>query len=276
LRYFIDMTYKVFDSHAHIYPSSIASKAVTAIGDFYDIKMSENGTVEGLLAAWRECGELCAKKCLVHSTATTPHQVSRINDFIAGEVASHSEFVGFGTLHNGLTEEEAFEEGTRMLAIGLKGIKLHPDFQKFFVDEDSAHKIYRAAEGRLPILFHAGDNRYDFSAPERIASIAKQYPNLTIIAAHFGGYRHWQNVEEIYKGLDNVYFDTSSTLFALPYDTARRLIEKMGYERFLFGTDFPMWTPQSELDKFFKLGLSEAQNQAILGENASKLLSITL
>ncbi len=269
------MTYRVFDAHAHIYPPAIAAKAVAAIGDFYSLTMNEDGTVDGLLSAWAECGELCAEKCLVHSTATTTHQVTKINDYISNTVKTHGDrLIGFGTLHPGLSEEDTEKEVQRMLDEGLKGIKLHPDFQKFYVDAPEAQKLYRAAEGKLPILFHAGDNRYDFSAPERIAKTAKAYPNLTVIAAHFGGYRHWDKVVDIYRGLDNVYYDTCSSLFALDKQEARGIINALGYEKFLFGTDYPMWRPVDELARFFALDLLDNQNEAIFSDNAYRLLNI--
>ena len=269
--------YDIFDAHAHVYPNKIADRAVKAIGEFYDIPIQKNGTVEGLVEAWTdENGEKVAKKCLIHATATTPHQVKSINDFISGIVKNNKDFVGFGTLHTELTEEETFAEAQRMLDIGLKGVKLHPDFQKFNADCEAAKKMYRATEGRLPILFHAGDRRYGYSAPERIAAVAKAFPKQTVIAAHFGGYSEWEKVVDVYKGIDNVYFDTCSTLFALTPEKAKSIIDALGSERFLFGTDYPMWDPLEELGRFMRLPLSEKERVEILGKNAEELLGIKL
>ena len=270
------MGYKIFDAHAHVYPDKIADRAVRAIGDFYDIPIQKNGTVEGLIEAWTKDGVRLASKCLIHATATTPHQVQSINNFISSNVKNYDCFVGFGTLHTGLSEEDLDAEVERMIAIGLKGVKMHPDFQEFYADGEDAQKMYRATEGRLPILFHAGDKRYGYSSPERIARVARIYKKQIVIAAHFGGYTEWESVVDAYKGLDNVYFDTCSTLaFISPID-ARRIIDALGVEKFIFGTDYPMWAPLEELERFMRIPLSEKERELILGKNAENLLNISL
>ena len=270
------MQYKIFDAHAHVYPDKIADKAVKAIGDFYNIPMEKDGTVDGLIEAWTKDGVRYAQKCLIHSTATTAKQVRPINDFIAGIVKEHDCFVGFGTLYTELTEEETFEEAQRMLDIGLMGVKMHPDFQKFYVDGVEAWKMYRATQGRLPILFHAGDTRYGYSSPERIAVVAKTFPKQTVIAAHFGGYTEWYKVIDVYKGLDNVYFDTCSSLAYISPEKAKEIIDALGAEKFLFGTDYPMWDPFEEVERFMRIPLTDREREMILGKNAENLLGIKL
>ena len=88
--------FEIMDAHTHIFPSKIAEKATVNIGHFYDIPMAEQGSAEQLLASGAQIG---TKRYLVCSTATTSHQVTSINDFIAEECGKHPEFFGFGTLH---------------------------------------------------------------------------------------------------------------------------------------------------------------------------------
>lgn len=263
--------YEVIDMHAHIYPDKIARKAIENIGEFYHIAMhAANGTSEGLIESGAEIG---TELFLVHSTATTAAQVTHINDFIKRETDAHSEFIGFATLHPDMPEEAIEAEVERVIAMGLRGIKLHPDFQKFFIDGENAEKIYRACRGKLPILFHTGDSRYEYSKPERLARIAKKFPDLVCIGAHFGGYERW-NETDCYKGIENVWFDTCSTLFKLPKEDARKIIGKLGAEKFMFGTDFPMWRHKEELGRFLDLNLSSRENEMILHENAEKFLDL--
>ena len=93
----------IIDSHAHIYPDKLARKAARSIGDFYDIDMDLDGTVDMLLKVGDEAG---VDKFLVHSVATTPHQVRSINSFIAKSVSEHPDrFIGFATLHPGCGDE---------------------------------------------------------------------------------------------------------------------------------------------------------------------------
>ena len=260
--------YKIIDAHCHIYPQKIAAKAVAAIGNFYDIRMSEDGTAASLI---REGESIGVEKYVVHSTATTVHQVRSINEYIYGEMQAHPEFIGFMTLHNEMTDEAIEEEVELALSREMKGVKLHPDFQKFNIDD--AENIYRVTAGKLPVLLHMGDKRYDFSSPERLRKMAEKYPEQVFIGAHFGGYSVWDKVECL-KDLPNVYFDTSSSLWFLDKAKAADLIHRFGHERYFFGTDFPMWRHDEELKRFLALDLTEEEREDILYNNVAKLLGV--
>ena len=262
---------EIIDSHAHIYPEKIAEKATEAIGKFYDIKMEmPKGTTDRLVEDGKRAG---VNKFVVHSVATTAHQVSSINEFIKSELDKHEEFIGFMTLHQDLTENEIEKEVDKCIKLGFKGVKLHPDFQKFYIDGENAQKFYNIIGDRLPILLHVGDNRYDFSEPERLVKMAKKYKNVTFISAHFGGYRCWHKAF-IYKGLDNVFFDTCSSLPFIDSDTAKKIIDNLGAEKFFFATDFPMWDAEKELERFLSIKLSEKEREMILSKNIKTLLKI--
>ena len=262
---------QIINAHAHIYPEKIAQKATDTIGVFYDIKMEmPRGTAERLIEDGKKAG---IDKFVVHSVATTAHQVRSINEFIKREVAEYPQFIGFMTLHQDLTEEEVKHEVEWAIENGFKGIKLHPDFQKFNIDDENAEKFYRCASGKLPILFHIGDDRYEYSKPERLVKMAKKYPNVNFIAAHFGGYRCWDDAV-LYKGLKNVYFDTCSSLPFISAERAKELIDMLGADRFFFATDFPMWDSVGELERFNKIPLSEKERQMIFSENIKRLLNL--
>lgn len=257
----------IIDFHAHIYPQKIAEKASAAIGDFYSAAIRYTGLSEELIESGKKIG---VEKYIVHSTATKALQVESINNFIIDEVHKHNEFVGFGTIH---PEYENFEpELKRIKNLGLKGIKLHPDFQKFQIDTPAMDGIYQSlSELRMPVLVHAGDIRYDYSGPKRIANVLEKHPNLILIAAHFGGYTEWDKACEYLVG-KNVYFDTSSTLWKLPVEKANEMIRQHGVEKFLFGSDFPMWDHEDEMSRFNQLNLSESEKKLILYDNAKNLL----
>ena len=255
---------RIIDAHTHIFPQKIAAKAVDSIGHFYDLAMHDgNGTAGALLESGRKIG---VERYLVCSTATRPGQVRAINDFIWEESVAHPEFIPFATIPPGLENLEV--EMERTLSRGYYALLLHPDFQEFNIDDDRAMEIYRLAEGKLAILFHTGDDRYDFSAPRRMERGAERFPDLTCIAAHFGGYRRWEEAFDCYRA-PNLYMDTSSALFALPVEKAWRFFERFGPDRFFFGTDFPMWTHEDELARFDALGLPpEMRNKILYGNFA--------
>lgn len=259
---------KIIDMHAHIFPEKIAEKAVASIGKFYGLEMSEDGSPESLIKNGSKIG---VTKYLVFSTATTPSQVEAINSYIADEVNKHPEFVGFGTIHRDVENPEQVIES--IISLGLKGIKLHPDFQHFNIDDEKMYRIYEIIAGRLPVYFHTSDSRYPYSEPERLARVAKDFPKMRVIGAHFGGYSLWDRIG-CYDGLGNVYFDTSSSLFTLDKSTVIGFINRFGREKFFFGTDYPMWDHVEELNRFLSIGLDDKTNEMILYKNAENFLEL--
>lgn len=258
----------VIDVHAHIFPDKIAEKATTGIEKFYDLAMSSVGTVDNLLFEGEKAG---IDKFVVHSVATTPRQVESINGFIKETVSKYPEkFIGFATMHPDYDSVQ--KELERAIADGLKGVKIHPDFQHFLIDDESAFPLYECIEGRVPLLVHTGDYRYEYSKPERMARVMDRFPNLTVIGAHFGGWSIWEEATRFMAGRKNFYVDCSSSLYAISSETAAGLIHAYGADKVLFGSDFPMWTPAEELERFGRIPLTDEEREMILWKNAYDLL----
>ncbi|MBO5254110.1 MAG: amidohydrolase family protein [Clostridia bacterium] len=256
------VTYRVADAHAHIYPGKIAEKATASVGRFYDIEMDEVGLPHILHEEGTAAG---IERFLVCSVATKVEQVESINTFIAEKCKKYPAFIGLGAWHQDITDVAG--ELDRIEALGLRGIKLHPDFQKFNIDADNMLEVYKECTRRgLIVLFHTGDDRMDFSSPLRLSKVLEKHPDFLCIAAHLGGYREWDNARAVLQGT-NVYVDSSSTLFECS-------IEHFGVDKTLFGTDFPMWTPKGELERFFSMGFNEEENRKMLFDNFAKLFGI--
>ncbi len=260
----------ILDFHAHIYPDAIAIKAAQAIGEFYEIPMRHDGTADTLLKQEAAAG---VTHMLVHSVAVTWEKVARVNDFIAASVKAHSCFTGFATMHPG--HPDIVGEIDRAISLGLKGIKLHPDFQHFNIDDEKAFPIYEAIQGRVPLLIHTGDRRFETSQPRRMARVLDKYPNMKTICAHLGGWSQWSDGHKLLAGRPNVWVDTSSSLYALPPKEARAIIGHYGVDRVLFGTDYPMWTPAEELERFLALGFEPDEQEKILYKNGAELLGLS-
>jgi len=225
------------------------------------------GTVSALLESGEKIG---VSKYIVHSSATHVEQVISINNFVSDTIKNHSCLVGFGTLHSSMENPAA--EINRMIGLGLKGIKLHPEFQHFRIDDEEMMPVYKAIEGRLPLLIHMGDENQDSSSPLRLSRVLDRFPELVVIAAHFGGYRMWEDSMRYLVGR-NLYMDTCSSLAFLDPDIAVGMIRRHGTDKFLFGTDYPMWDHEEELKRFLRLGLTEEERIAILSGNAEILLN---
>ena len=144
----------------------------------------------------------------------------------------------------------------------------------FAIDDKKRLPVYKACMVRdLPILFHMGDARSELSAPKKLANVLEKLPELKCIAAHLGGYQRWDEAKACLKGA-NVWVDTSSSLFVLNPDEARRSIEHFGIDKVMFGTDFPMWTHEKELERFFALAYGEEENRKMLYDNFEKLFKL--
>lgn len=261
---------KIFDAHCHIYPAKIAQKAATATAVFYDnLGDTLDGTVQTLFAHGGEITQF-----LVQSVATTPAQVHSINEFIAAEVAQFPDrLFGFGALHP--ESEQLAQDVAHLRGLGLHGVKLHPDIQRFRLDDPKCFALCEQCEGVLPLLLHTGDSRYSFSNPEQLIPLLERFPKLTVIGAHFGGWSIWQEAAKRLAGrYENFYVDCSSSLFALKPAEARELIAAYGSDRVLFGTDYPMWEPAAELERFRALELDEKTAADILYNNAARLFGL--
>ncbi len=257
----------VVDCHCHIYPERIAARAIESVGDFYRIAMdAEEGTADGLLAL---CEGSPITHHVVHSVATKPENVESINDFIAQECQVHPEFIGFATMHQDYPDPE--REIERALALGLRGLKLHPDTQGVDMDDPRLMAIYEIVEGRMPIIMHCGDYRYDHSHPRRMKRVLRAFPDLVVDAAHFGGWSVYDLAVEFLEE-ERCFLDMSSAQAFLGPRRTAELVRLYGTDRILFGSDFPMWDPKEEYALFTSLAFTESEFEDMLHHNAERFL----
>ena len=260
---------QITDIHAHVFPAPIAGKASGSIGAFYQMPVRLEGTVGQLLEKEQEAG--IGHAC-IHSVALTPHYVDSINRFIADTVKQHSDrLTGFGAIHPDCEDIPGLIREIK--GMGLKGLKIHPDMQRFALDSPAAMEMFAAIEGELPIVIHTGDPRFEYSNPRRMKKVLDAFPKLVCVCAHLGGWSEWDDASKMLTGYENVYVDTSSSLYALNPEEARRIIRCHSRERVLFGTDYPMWVPSEELERFYRLELTEEEEEQILCLNAKNLLN---
>lgn len=267
----------IIDAHAHIYPEKIAARAVSAVGNFYGVEMfaEGHGTPEHLLSCQ---AEVPITHFLVHSVATTPHAVETINNFIAAQCEAHPQFIGFMTMHQDYENPEA--EVERAISLGLRGVKIHPDTQKVNMDDPRLMAFYEIIEGRLPIVIHCGDYRYDYSSPERLLKIVEAFPNLRIDAAHFGCWSQYEiGYDVLHEKLannDNIFMDTSSSSFMLGARRMGELSRLWGTQHIMFGSDYPMWSPADEYHTLMQCGFTDDELEDILCHNAERFIGIEM
>ncbi len=257
----------VVDIHTHAFPDRLAGPAMATLVANAKVPPAYDGTVAGLLAAMDRGG---VDRAVVQPVATKPDSVAAINDWAAG---LDGRVTAFGAMHPDL--EGAAQEVARMRALGLRGFKLHPEFQRLRPDERRMVPLYEAAiEHDMIVFFHAG---LDLaiptvnSTPPMFAGVLDRFPGLTMALAHFGGWKQWDDVLRHLAGRD-VYLDTAYTLGWIDPALFEGILAAHGSERVLFGSDGP-WADQAvEVGRLRALGLPQPDLDAILGGNAERLL----
>lgn len=261
----------IIDAHCHVFPDQIAEKSKDAVRDFYDLPMYTSGTISHLAQERNRLQSFGGRQYqvvrqLICSPAVTPHQSDRINQFISSLVREDKALVGFGTLHP--DNAHAAEQLASFRELGLRGVKLHSDFQGFDIDDPKAYPIYEEASRLgLPVLFHMGDRRLSHSHPARLRTVLDAFPHLIAIAAHTGGYSHWQEALALLAPSDRLYFDISSTLQMIDGGLLAQFLQKFGETHFFFGSDFPMWDPMQELARLLSFGYPEHTLRGLLAEH---------
>jgi len=259
---------KLFDIHTHVYPDVIAARASRNIRDYYHLGDDMDGTISTLLERGSAAG---VTRYLILPVAVKPEQAHTINGFTLQQVRQQDCFIGFGTVHPGMND--LMEEVERIPQMGLRGIKIHPDCQHFNIDDPRMYPVYEAIQGRLPMMMHLGDERYNYSHPARLRRVLDLFPELEVCAAHFGGHTMYETAKE-YLSDTNCILDISSTLMFLDKKTAESYVNHYGAERLAFGSDYPVWDPVREVDLFLSLDLTADQQEQIAWKTAERFLKL--
>ncbi len=259
----------VIDFHTHCFADNIAANAMKQLKEEGDIEAFADGTAGGLLASMKTAG---IDKSVVVPVATKPSQVAPINKW--AKQATSESLCFFGALHP--DDESVFEQATWLADNGFKGVKFHPDYQRFLADEPRMMPIYEALRDlNLIVLLHAGVDiglmGTVHCTPLMIDKVIKNVPGLKLVAAHMGGHGLWQDAEEMLSGKD-LFFDTSYSWYELQKEGMTRMISKHGTDKILFGTDSPWTDSKLAIERIVSLDLPSADMDKILYKNAQDLL----
>ena len=263
----------IIDFHTHLFPDSLAERAIASLikgsnGIFTPVA---NGTKASLIKRMDEWG---IDKSVIMPVLTKPSQTKTTNEW-AAEI-SDGRIVAFGGVH---PHTDDYKRDVDFVAsLGLKGVKFHAEYQDFVVDSPEMLKIYDYVLSKgLMIMHHAGfDAAFPApykSSPKQFANIARAMRGGVIIAAHLGGQRMWDTVEEDLAG-ENIYIDTSMGFEYYDDDTFLRIVRAHGADKVLFGSDSPWTNAKNEIARINALPLTENEKKAILGENARRLLGV--
>lgn len=258
------------DVHTHAFHPKIAAKAVDHLNAYYSVECAGEGTIDDLLLREKRGG---MDRCVVLCAATEPAQVIPANRYAINLQKKHPEVVAFGTIHPGF---DAWERQLSMLKDnGIMGIKLHPDFQHFWLDDPRLLPILEHAQDDFVFEIHIGDAlppAQNPSCPYKVAALLDAFPRLQVIAAHLGGYLHWEHSVNVLAGRDDVWLETSSVTPFISDSLLHEILRRHSHERILFGSDYPLYDPQEEAQRLQRRGrLSDAQMERFMS-NADTLL----
>lgn len=262
----------MIDVHTHAFPDRLAERAMAQLqAETDEVRAVHSGTVGDLLGAMDRAG---IDRAVVASIATRPEQFESILRWSA-DIRS-DRIVPFPSVHP--ASPCGGDEVRRLAVEGFRGLKLHPYYQAFAVDEARLDPVYAAAEEcGLVVLLHAGFDlafpHHRAADPVRVARLLDRFPRLQVIAAHLGGWMDWDQVEQHLLGRD-VYLDISCSFDFMAVEQARRILERHRPDRILFGSDSPWVDPARTLAQFRVFNLGPEREALALSGNAQRLLGI--
>jgi len=261
----------VIDTHIHFFADSIAQKARTRL---YEAAKIPGYTDFTETDTRRKLKEWNVDLGVVLPVATKPSQQRTINDW--ARTIQGDGLISFGTIHP--LAEDAIEEVRRIKEMGLYGVKLHPDYQGYYFDEERIFPLYEEISGLgLPVVVHAGFDpvspKTTHATPERIARVQKVFPKMKLVAAHMGGVGMLDDAEKYIVGT-NTYIDISLSARMCEPQQYRRIIKNHGAGKVLFASDCPWSTPPQELEMLERAGLEAGEMERILHQNAAELLGL--
>ncbi|TET30517.1 MAG: amidohydrolase [Candidatus Heimdallarchaeota archaeon] len=276
----------IIDAHVHTFVSEEVGKQILE-----QIKIEQGvpyfcyGTIEELRATMETCG--ISKSVMVNFA---PANWTKGNNFWTCAIAKDSEdLIPFISPHPKMKGRKPVDEIKHKLPWGAKGIKFHPEAQEFYPNDKKMWSIYEfCQEKNLPIVFHSGkniDSSGQFSEPRLFTEILTEFPKLTLVLAHLGN-GFWDQTKKLAAEFQNVYFDTAiaiSGIYTRDEKTREQylsdeesidMIETVGAERIMFGSDFPWVNPEWDIDRIQNLPLSDKDKECILGKNAVKIYNL--
>lgn len=225
-------------------------------------------------------------RALAGFDATIGERYVAFNRWLMDTVAGVPALTGFVAMDPwALSPERNVAHLREMAERGARGVKLHPVLQKFEPNESLMQPVYQAcSELGLTVLSHTGPARdgVPFAEVSAFAPVLTEFPGLTVVLAHLGGGK-WQDTLAVARAFPNVAFDLCEIIEwagAPGAPTAAELvtlIRDIGPERVMLGSDYPWYEPAHTAALVESLPvLSRAEKNAILGENAARILGLPL
>lgn len=261
----------IIDFHTHCFPDELARKTIPHLSKISGFLNVTDGTLGGILENMQKNN---VDVSVVLNIATNPHQEEKVNDF-AISLDKNKNIVSFGSVHPEGNWEYTLD---KLKDNGIKGIKLHPDYQGFFIDEARMNPVYEGILKRdFVLIFHTGVDdgigEPTHATPERIKNVLGMFRSQKVVLAHMGGFRMQSEAFEKIVGED-IYLDTSCSAEFIEKDYFEKMVISHGVDKILYATDLPWTNPQKEIGLIESLDISKEEKEKIFYKNAYKLLNL--
>ena len=278
----------IIDFHTHVFPPQIKknrSKYIDSDSCFailYSQKDAKLATADELIA---DMDKNEVDISVITNIGWTTHELCiETNDYILESVARYPHrLVGFCTVQPN-SYDAAIDEIERCAQGGIRGVgELRPDMQLFdlkdgeviepFIDVISKHKLILLTHASEPVG-HQYPGKGAIT-PDMLYPFITNFPDLIIVCAHWGGgLPFYALMPEVKQAMHNVYFDTAASPFLYSYQVYHHVIQLVGADKILFGSDYPLLAQNRLISEIRSLGLPEETRNLILSGNAQRLLGI--
>lgn len=257
------------DFHTHIFPDLLAKRSIPFLEQQGKVKAQLDGTLASLLQSMDRAN---IEKSIICSIATRPSQFDSILAW-SDEIRS-PRIIPLPSVHP--EDRHMVEHIGRISRAGFLGIKLHPYYQQFSVDDKRLFPAYeRLAAEKLLVVMHTGHDiafpASDIAAPWRIAKVVEQFPELLLITTHCGAWKQWEEVRRFLLGRP-VYMDVSFSLDMMGREKAKAFLESHDEDYLLFGSDSPWEDQVRAISQVKELHLAPQREEKLLRGNALRLL----
>ena len=267
----------IIDFHTHVFPDKIAEKTIELLKAKGNVPAFSNGTCDGLINAMEKSG---VDISVTLPVLTNPQSFENVNRY-AKEISERFKnedrrLISFGAIHPACEDIEG--KMKKLREDGFLGVKIHPDYQETYINDEGYVKILNAArEFDLIVLTHAG---VDFAYPNDVhctpsltKELLKKAPHKKFVLAHLGGVKLADEFLNAFEG-DEIYFDTGYVLPEINEEILKSFVERIGDERILFATDSPWSDIGRNVEILSSFGFDEKTKENIFSLNAKKLLGI--
>lgn len=268
----------IIDFHTHVFPDKIAARTVSALEQNGGAVAHSDGTAAGLLTSLKRASADVAVNLPVLTSPSQFESVSRFAAELNSREYTVERIISFAGMHP--DSEEVEEKIAHLKSLGFLGIKIHPDYQGTFIDDEKYVRIFECAKKYdFVIVTHAGQDGAYVGEPIKCTPLRtlrlldKLGGYSKLVLAHVGGNEMY---DEVYSALagEDVYFDTALSLRDVGEYSFKKLLDKHGDSKILFATDSPWRDIGEEIAILKSYGLGDSTEKKIFSENARRLLCI--